>query len=367
MNKDVFFKNSKHKFLYNYEYMGKIKDEINYLTYHDGLTGLYNRRFIEEQLLRLYNKDMLPISIVIGDINGLRFINNVLGYRKGDKLLKAASKIIVDICGNKSVAARWGGDEFIIILPKTTEEKIKEICRMINCQYAKKAPQCIKTSISLGYDVKDKTEQNIFSVLKNAEDSMFKYKYLEANSFRSTIISSIKKTLYEKNHETEEHEERLKLFCAEVGKAMELSENELHDLELSAMLHDIGKIAISDSVLNKPGNLTDEEWCEMKRHPEIGYRIAQSVPELNQVAVNILSHHERFDGSGYPRGIKGNEIPLMSRIVSVADAFDAMISDRPYRSGMSESNAFEEIKKNEGTQFDPKIAEKFIEVVSKCI
>lgn len=368
MNKDVDFKNSVLKFSCDCEHKQEIKNKINYLTYHDSLTGLYNRRYIEEELIRLDKKNMLPISIVIGDINGLRFINNILGYRKGDSLLKSAAKIICGTCGSKCPAARWGGDEFIILLPNTSSESVKKICGLINNKYIKKSPEGIKSSISLGYDVKITSEQNVFSVLKNAEDAMFRYKYLETNSFRSSIISSIKKTLYEKNHETEEHEERLKLFCVAVGKAMNLSENELHELELSAALHDIGKIAINDSVLNKPGKLNDEEWCEMRKHPEIGCRIAQSVPELNEVSNYILSHHERFDGSGYPRGIKGNEIPVMSRIVAVADAFDAMISDRPYRSGMPKIDALNEIKRNEGTQFDPQIAEKFIDVVSRiCI
>jgi len=125
-------------------------------------------------------------------------------------------------------------------------------------------------------------------------------------------------------------------------------------------LHDIGKIAIDDSILNKPGKLTDKEWESIKKHPEIGYRILSATPEYSEIAQDILSHHERYDGNGYPRGLKGDEIPIRARVISIADAFDAMISDRPYRKAMTSFEAIEEIKRNTGSQFDPEVSNIFV-------
>ena len=174
------------------------------------------------------------------------------------------------------------------------------------------------------------------------------------------MIASIRASLIEKNGETEEHCQRLIEMSKKIGEILNVTQKQLDELELLATLHDIGKIGIDDGILNKPGALTDEEWYEMKKHPEIGHRIAMSSPELAPIAEYILCHHERWDGNGYPQKLSGEEIPLLSRIISVADAYDAMTSDRPYRKRMEKKEAVMEIKRNMGTQFDPKIAEIFI-------
>lgn len=342
------------------------ESRIKYFKDYDNLTGLYSRQFLQRMIKKLDDDSLIPVAVVVGDINGLRFINNISGYDEGDRLLKTAANSIIDTCTGKCIAARWSGDEFMIIIPNTAEEKLDEILKLINRKYSEHLSAPVKSTICFGYEMKKKSNQNILEVLKAAEDSMYKYKYLEGSSFRSSIISSIKKTLFEKSHETEEHEERLKLFSVSIGKSLHLSDNQLHELELCAMLHDIGKIAVRDDVLNKPDKLNEEEWSEMKKHPEIGYRITISVPELSQVANSILCHHERFDGKGYPKGLQGEKIPLTARIVSVADAFDAMTSDRPYRKAMSREAALKEILKNSGTQFDPEIVHKFVESVIKA-
>lgn len=175
----------------------------------------------------------------------------------------------------------------------------------------------------------------------------------------------MKVTLYEKSQETEEHASRLIKLSRAVGQKMKLKDEQLNELELLCTLHDIGKIGISDVILNKPGKLTAEEWEVMKTHPEIGYRIAMSTPELSAIAPYILHHHERYDGKGYPEGLKGKEIPLLSRILAVVDAYDAMTEDRPYRKAMSKDEAILEIKKNSGTQIDPNIAEIFINIITQ--
>jgi HD-GYP domain-containing protein (c-di-GMP phosphodiesterase class II) len=169
--------------------------------------------------------------------------------------------------------------------------------------------------------------------------------------------------MYERSNETEEHSVRLAKYASMVGKKLSLSLTQLDELELTAMLHDIGKIGVDDNVLKKPGSLTKTEWIQMKRHPEIGYRIAISSPELSHIADFILSHHERWDGEGYPRGLKGTDIPIQARIIAVVDAYDAMTNDRPYRKGLSKKEAIDEIAKNSGIQFDPQIVEAFLAVL----
>jgi HD-GYP domain-containing protein (c-di-GMP phosphodiesterase class II) len=177
----------------------------------------------------------------------------------------------------------------------------------------------------------------------------------------SSIIASMKVTLYEKSNETEAHTNRLYESCFKLGMKYNLSEDEFNDLELFCILHDIGKIGIPDSILKKPGILNKEEWVIMKTHPDIGFRIAQATPELKKVAKYILYHHERFDGKGYPKGLKEFEIPLIDRILSVVDSYDAMINDRTYRKALTKEAAIQELIDNSGTQFDPEVVKLFLE------
>lgn len=192
---------------------------------------------------------------------------------------------------------------------------------------------------------------------------MYRRKLLEHKSLHNSILASIKTTMFEKSNETEEHAERLAKMSRQLGQALGLSEEELVELELSSALHDIGKIAIDDRILKKPGKLTDSEWREIKRHPEVGFRIAQASPEFKHISEYILCHHERWDGKGYPQGIEGENIPLISRIIALVDAYDAMTEDRVYRKSVNIEEAIDEIKKNAGTQFDPHIARIFVEKV----
>jgi len=338
----------------------KSEEEILYLSYHDNLTGLYNYRFMEEEIRRLNTTRQLPISIIMGDLNGLKLINDAFGHRAGDLLLQKAAEIIKANCRREDIIARWGGDEFVILLPRTDTKAVEEIVRRIKDRCTLDSGGPIKVSIALGYATKNQAEENIWQVLKEAEEWMYRHKLLEGKSYRNAVISTLKATLFEKSTETEEHATRLAGLCREIGKELGLTEKQLDELELLTVLHDIGKVAISESVLLKPGPLTEKEWEEMRKHPEIGYRIAQNTPELASIAEYILCHHERWDGSGYPRGLKGEEIPLLSRILAVADAYDAMTTDRVYRRAMNREEALAELQRKAGTHFDSEVVNALV-------
>ena len=220
-------------------------------------------------------------------------------------------------------------------------------------------------SISIGSSTKKDIKQNIKEVLKEAEDLMYRHKLIEHQSARSSVIASLEKALEEKDYETEEHIERMKDFVVKFGEKLNLDPGRLDELNLLVALHDIGKIAIADSILPKPSELTSEEWKIIKKHPEVGYHIAESSLELAPIAEGILYHHEWWNGKGYPRGLKKEKIPLISRVIAIVDAYDAMTNDRPYRKALNSKQAVDELKKGSGIQFDPHLVKVFIIILTK--
>ncbi|NLD26398.1 MAG: HD-GYP domain-containing protein, partial [Acholeplasmataceae bacterium] len=287
--------------------------------------------------------------------------------QEGDRIIQRTAQLLSESLSGNEVLARTGGDEFSILLPSTSgavaHETMLKIQNYINEYNKKLAVDNYKINLALGYGTKENDDVEFSSVFKVAEDHMYKRKMLERNSSHSSIISSITATMIAKSQETEEHAERIKKLAQMVGKKIKLTQEQIDDLALLATLHDIGKVGIDEKILNKPGRLTEEEWVEMKKHPEIGYRIAMASPELMSIAEYILCHHERWDGTGYPRGLKGQQIPLLSRIIAITDAYDAMISDRPYRKAMTKVEAISEIRANAGTQFDPDCANFFVNLM----
>ena len=239
--------------------------------------------------------------------------------------------------------ARIGGDEFIIVLPNYNLQQLNQLAKRIKylCKY--KDVQPFALSLAIGAAVKEHAKQDIRNVFRQAEERMHRNKLFEDRSSRSNVVLSLRQSLEEKTHETQEHSRRLMKLAMRIGVILDLSEDQMDELKLLAFLHDIGKIAVPDSILEKPGTLTPKEWEEMKQHCEIGYRIAISAPELSPIANSILSHHERWDGSGYPQGLKGKQIPLLARIIAVLDAYDTMTQGRIYKKEISEQEALAEI------------------------
>ncbi|MBE5977630.1 MAG: PAS domain S-box protein [Paenibacillaceae bacterium] len=336
------------------------QERILYLSYHDPLTQIFNRRYMEEELERMDQTSQLPIAVIMGDVNGLKVINDVFGHRTGDLLLKEVAKTLQYTLKNMGIAARWGGDEFLVLLPHTDHKKAQDVIGRLEEAFRKSSRLPLEVSVALGFDVKEDISHSLSQSLQKAEEKMYHKKLLEGKSYRNSIITTLLATLYEKSMETEEHAVRLETYCMAIAEKLNLSSEDKNELSLLAILHDIGKVGVNIETLNKPGPLNDEEWKEMMRHPEIGYRIAQNTPELSTVSEYILSHHERWDGTGYPRGLKGTDIPLLCRILAVADAYDAMTNNRSYRKALDCQTAMDEIVRCSGSQFDPFIVTIFL-------
>lgn len=333
--------------------------KIEFLSYHDQLTGLYNRRFYEEELRRLDTKRNLPLAIVMGDVNGLKLVNDSFGHPAGDELLKKVASVMQAGCRADDILARLGGDEFVLILPKTDESAAEQVIQRIKNLLENEKIGAIDLSVSFGYEIKQREGESIQNIFKSAEDHLYRHKLYESLSMRSQTISLVLSALFEKNPREMLHSKRVGEIAELIAIKMGLSEENVRNLKTAGFMHDIGKIGIDESILNKPSRLTDFEWEEMKRHPEIGYRILSSVSEFSEIAVCVLEHHERWDGNGYPRGLKGTEICLDARIVGFADAFDAMTCGRTYRNALSAQEALKEIHACEGAQFDPDIVRLF--------
>ncbi len=338
----------------------RMESEIRQLTFNDQLTGISNRAYFEQELKRPQVANCLPLTIVLGDINGLKLVNDAFGHHAGDELLARAAELLSSVLRRSDTICRWGGDEFAMILPGVDEQAATEIMFRIRSALRRADPKPIPISIALGMCTRVSMEQSIQDVIREAEERMYRNKLLESKSTHSSIIASLEKTLWEKTHETEEHARRMQEVARALGVDMGLSEDQLTNLSLLAILHDVGKVAVPDAILVKPGQLTAEEWQTMKRHPETGYRIAVASANLAPIADLILSHHEHWDGSGYPRGLVGEDIPLLARIIAVADAYDVMTSGRPYRRAMTEEEAMAELQRCSGQQFDPSVVEALL-------
>jgi len=340
------------------------KKKLYELGIKDSLTGIYNRNYFERVLDRM-EKEKGDFAVLVCDVDALKLYNDILGHVSGDEYLKLVAEILKDNLPEGAILARIGGDEFTIVLMDAKLKQLEELKQKIKRDLKKRNDKYafVPTSLSIGYALRHVDGESVRELYKFADDEMYREKTSHRYTRNNGDISLLTNMLEARNFETEAHARRLEDYCVKIGRMLGFRESTINSIAFLAKFHDIGKIGIRDKILLKPGPLTESEFEEMKKHSAIGYRIANSMPDLEHVADFIHKHHEWFDGSGYPFGLKGEEIPIECRILSVVDAYDAMTSDRPYRKAIGKENAIKELKRCSGTQFDPAIVDLFTALV----
>lgn len=331
------------------------EDKIQYINFHDSLTGLYNRLFFEEELKRLNTDRQYPLSVIIGDVNGLKILNDAFGHLEGDQLLKKTAEILKKCCRKEDIISRWGGDEFVIILPKTDHETALQICDRIRNECQIQENILIPISISLGVSTKSLPIQDIQTMVIEAEENMYQEKLIESDHYQCMMLSAFIRNLKPKTW----HSPELCRLCLWFGMVLNLPHSE-EELMYLADLHDLGKINMDINFLSQTCSLDENGWKKIKKHPEIGYRIAQAIHQISTISDAIWAHHERWDGTGYPRGLSKENIPLLARVLAIADAYDAMRCGRPYQPPLKKEEAMNELLRCSGSQFDPNLVNLFI-------
>lgn len=372
------------------EHINKLEELVN----KDGLTEVYNHRYFHDKLkekVALSKKSNKPVSMVFVDIDYFKHYNDLNGHQMGDEVLKTIGKILRENLRKNDISARYGGEEFAIILPDTTEDeavliadKIRRIIESTKFVGEENQPNGVLTA-SMGISVYPDKAKDDVTLIKSADDALYRAKFFMKNRVETytsildeisadidkediELVASIKtliSVINAKDRYTYGHSERVVLYSRLLAEKLKLNEKDKKILIYSAYMHDIGKINISKEILTKRMPLNDEEWETLKKHPEDGIEIIRPVKSLEAVIPIILHHHEKYNGTGYPRNLKGNEIPYLARVLCVVDSFDAMTSNRPYNVRKTYDEAIEEIRKYKGIQFDPEIAEKFIEVINE--
>jgi len=336
------------------------EQELTYISFHDHLTKLYNRRFFEVELARLNVARNLPLALIMIDVNGLKLINDSFGHNVGDLLLIEVANSMKEASRKSEICCRIGGDEFVILLPLTSKQNAINVVKRIQKVASTKSVKSIDISFAVGIGVKTKDDENISQIFKVMEDDLYRNKLSESNSIRSKTIDLILTTLYEKNNREMNHSKRVSEYCEQFATALNFDEEQVNKIRLAGLMHDIGKIAIEETILNKKTKLDDFELAKIKQHSDIGYRILSSLNEFNEIAEYVYQHHERWDGTGYPNKLKGEAISYEARILSIADSFDAMTGMRTYRASLSVEEAINELIRCKNTQFDPELVDFFI-------
>ncbi len=340
----------------------KKDEEIRYLSYHDVLTGLYNRRYFVDDRSKIDIQDNLPLSVVFADINGLKMTNDIFGHAAGDELIKKSSEILKRACRKNDLIARVGGDEFIILLPKTTYDNAENIINRIRTGFTDAYVEAIKCSISLGLDTKGSLDQSLEDIMANAENAMYKEKIINRKAVNKNMIDTIIETLHSRNPKEKEHSIAVSELCSEIGSALHLPLAEIRKLKRAGYLHDIGKIVLDGSMLSK-SSMSDEELEKMRQHSVVGYRILNLFDDTLDFSEYVYYHHEKWNGTGYPIGLKGEQIPLISRIIAVVEAYDRALNRGALPLNERKASAVEIIRRGSGTQFDPQIAKVFLQLI----
>ncbi|MEA5026744.1 MAG: diguanylate cyclase [Erysipelotrichaceae bacterium] len=327
------------------------------LSYRDTLTELYNRRYFQEACTSLGATENLPVSVIIADVNGLKFTNDVFGHQEGDRLIIQFARILEHVLPKNSIIARIGGDEFGILLPKTNEKEGLELIRQIEENVIRNHQEKLTLSVSLGIATKWQNDESLEQIVAHADSLMYHNKMINRLDFEEKLINSLSNYFYQKPAERL-HAENTSHYAKAIGMAMKLREDDLNILELVGYLHDIGKITLNFQLLNR--NTAHPSKKAVTQHCEAGYKILHFFERYRDFAGYVLMHHEQPDGKGLPNGLYGDDIPILARIVAVANVYDAMVNTLPPKKAKTEAEAIEELLLLKQTQLDGHIVDIFI-------
>ncbi len=359
--------------------LGELERELGMRSGRDALTNLPDLRRFHQRLVAEVDRSRRhghPLSIGVLDIDGFRGVNVSHGLAVGDAILRAAARVISELTRVNDFVARSQGDEFVVLMPDTDSAGAKQCVDRILLELEATAAgpiSCVSASGGIASWQRPQTAEQLLAVARRGverarADGGGRAAIMshglddvspEDDSRRDAIVG-LATTLLERDRYTGDHSEAVVQLTVRVAQALALNPDEVGRVESAALLHDVGKVGIPDSILHKDGPLDDDEWVLMKEHPVIGERILRAIPGLGGVARIVRHEHERWDGGGYPDGIAGDAIPIGSRIILACDAYHAMTSDRPYRKAMSHGDALRELRKNAGAQFDPQVVEALL-------
>ncbi len=356
----------------------------------DSVTNLLNHRAVHQRLDRMFSEaksEETTLAIMMVDLNNFKLFNDTYGHVTGDQVLKKVAKVLNEECDEKTLTARYGGDEFMVVLPNATAERAHILATKIRTRLKDEGfsrpseDRTVPISLSFGIACYPNDGQSRHELLTIADSNLYNAKNSDegivfmSDSQRTNrelraeasfeVLDALITAVDNKDRYTRKHSEDVTEYALWMAEELGLSEETMRTLRIGGLLHDVGKIGVPDEILRKPGRLTPEEFENMKRHPRLGELIVGGIPGMESIIDAVRSHHERWDGNGYPDQLSGEQIPFMGRLLAVADAFSAMTTDRPYRKGMDMSTALQEIRANIGTQFDPSMAQSFISACAK--
>ena len=349
----------------------------------DPLTGIANQRAFHERLDGAVDEAArtgVPLALLAIDLDHLKLINDRCGHVAGDRVISAVAREMVGAADERHLCARIGGDEFVIVCPATDREQATELAERVQHAVAGlslarltgvPAPGGVEPAVSFGVAVMPEDAESKEALVHAADAALYEAKSERAPgagdrpSAPQAAVAALVLAIEAKDARTRSHCERVGSLAAEIARRLRLSDGDVEAVRRAGVLHDVGKIGMPDALLQKPEQLTPGEFEVMKQHPALGYRMVRSAGLGDNEALWVLHHHEHFDGTGYPPGLSGNEVPLASRVILVADAFDAMTVDRPYRRARPDSEAVAELRRCAGAEFDPGVVEVLASLVAE--